>query len=249
MMWHRLSVDDPELCGWCLQAILTRLGMVSLPQAALSDGNHANANAVTSSALASTARSTRAAPSPAATPSRSPCSAGPTPKFAARVRTAPGPSRSVSPSPTLPQRRVRLGALNVHVAQGRTVDTAGLRRQTPAGAPGQRRRVRYRLYQCGSIQQRAAQCRRQGGLVGHVVKPGHRCGSSRLLRLVTVIERCLPTAWDGSWNGAPDNPSATSAINAMARVIGAANLAHTVRSAVLLVNGRPAVRIRSPAPR
>jgi hypothetical protein len=37
------TVDDPELCGWCLQAILTRLGMVSPPQAAPSDGNHADA--------------------------------------------------------------------------------------------------------------------------------------------------------------------------------------------------------------
>jgi len=41
--------------------------------------------------------------------------------------------------------------------------------------------------------------------------------------------RTLPAAaWNGSWNGAPDNPSAASAVNAMTRAIGAAS-AHSAR--------------------
>jgi hypothetical protein len=39
------------------------------------------------------------------------------------------------------------------------------------------------------------------------------------LRLVTIVERCLPLVWTGSWTGAQDNPSAASAVSAMIRVI------------------------------
>lgn len=37
-----------------------------------------------------------------------------------------------------------------------------------------------------------------------------------------------PRAWNGSWNGAPDNPSAASAVSAVTCAIGAAN-AHRAR--------------------
>jgi hypothetical protein len=60
-------------------------------------------------------------------------------------------------------------------------------------------------------------------LFGHVVKLRCRCGGFRSLRPVTVIDRCLPSAWNGSWNGALDNPSAASAVGAMTRAIGAAS--------------------------
>lgn len=46
---------------------------------------------------------------------------------------------------------------------------------------------------------------------------------SRSLRLVTVTERCPPPAWNGSWNGAPDNPSAVGAVSAITCAIGAAS--------------------------
>jgi hypothetical protein len=38
-----------------------------------------------------------------------------------------------------------------------------------------------------------------------------------------VIDHCLPSAWNGSWNGALDNSSATSAVSAMIRAISAAS--------------------------
>ena len=38
------------------------------------------------------------------------------------------------------------------------------------------------------------------------------------------MDRCLPSAWNGSWNVAPDNPSAASAISAMTRAIAAASV-------------------------
>jgi hypothetical protein len=43
------------------------------------------------------------------------------------------------------------------------------------------------------------------------------------LRLVTIIERCLPPAWNGSWNGAADNVSVAAAISAMCGAISAAS--------------------------
>lgn len=45
-------------------------------------------------------------------------------------------------------------------------------------------------------------------LFDHVVKLRCRCGGFRSLRSVTVIDHCLPSAWNGSWDGALDNPSA-----------------------------------------
>jgi hypothetical protein len=50
----------------------------------------------------------------------------------------------------------------------------------------------------------------------------------RSLRSVTVMGHCLPFAWNGSWNGALDNPSAASAVSAMTSAIGAAS-AHGAR--------------------
>jgi len=47
-------------------------------------------------------------------------------------------------------------------------------------------------------------------------------------RSVTVMGHCLPSAWNGSWNAVPDNPSATSAVIAMTCAIGAAS-AHGAR--------------------
>jgi hypothetical protein len=37
------------------------------------------------------------------------------------------------------------------------------------------------------------------------------------------MDHCLPSAWNGSWNGAPDNPSAATAVSAMTCAIGAAS--------------------------
>ena len=41
--------------------------------------------------------------------------------------------------------------------------------------------------------------------------------------LVAVMDYCLPSAWNGSWNGALDNPGAASAVNAMTCAVGAAS--------------------------
>jgi hypothetical protein len=45
------------------------------------------------------------------------------------------------------------------------------------------------------------------------------CGAAAagpgLLRSVTALGRWLPSAWNGSWNDAPDNPSAAGAVSAM----------------------------------
>ena len=79
------------------------------------------------SAPGSTPRSTpAAASSPTATPSRSPHSAAPTPRCGGSAWTGPGPGRSGSPGPTSPANAELAYAGNVHVAQGRTVDTAHL---------------------------------------------------------------------------------------------------------------------------
>jgi hypothetical protein len=56
-----------------------------------------------------------------------------------------------------------------------------------------------------------------------VVKLRRRCDGFRSLRSVTVMGGPLPSAWTGSWTGALDNPSAVSAVNAMACVICAAS--------------------------
>ena len=44
---------------------------------------------------------------------------------------------------------------------------------------------------------------------------------SSLHSVIATGRRYLPSAWNGSWNVAPENPSATSAIRAITRVIGA----------------------------
>jgi len=38
----------------------------------------------------------------------------------------------------------------------------------------------------------------------HVVKLGIAGTGSPVLRIVAVVQPCLPRAWNGSWNGAPD---------------------------------------------
>ena len=56
-------------------------------------------------------------------------------------------------------------------------------------------------------------------------------------RWVTVMGIACRLAWTGSWTGAPDNPSAAIAVNAMIRVIRAASAygfrGHTSRNAPL----------------
>jgi len=42
------------------------------------------------------------------------------------------------------------------------------------------------------------------------------------LRSVTPVGRCLPSAWNGSWNETPKKASAAGAVSAMTCVIGAA---------------------------
>ena len=51
---------------------------------------------------------------------------------------------------------------------------------------------------------------------------------SRPLRWVTLMRVAYRPAWNGSWNAAPDNPSAMSAVGAMTSAIGAAR-AHGTR--------------------
>jgi hypothetical protein len=60
-------------------------------------------------------------------------------------------------------------------------------------------------------------------LFGRVVEQRCRCSCFRPLHRVTVMDRCLPSAWNVSWNGALDDPSAASAFSAMTCVIGAAS--------------------------
>ena len=57
---------------------------------------------------------------------RSPHSGAPTPRSGGSARTGPGPGHSGSPGPTSPHNAELAYAGNVHVAQGRTVDTAHL---------------------------------------------------------------------------------------------------------------------------
>jgi hypothetical protein len=58
-----------------------------------------------------------------------------------------------------------------------------------------------------------------------VAVPGHMLIVSRW---VTVMGIACRYAWNGSWNGAPDNPSVAGAVSAMIRVICAAS-AHAAR--------------------
>jgi len=50
-----------------------------------------------------------------------------------------------------------------------------------------------------------------------------RYGGVCPLRSVTAMDFCPPSAWNGSWDGAPNNPSAVGAISAMDCAIGAAS--------------------------
>ena len=68
----------------------------------------------------------------------------------------------------------------------------------------------------------------------------------RLLRSVMVMCRCLSSTWNVSWKGALDNPSASSATSVIPCFIRARARAARSRASV---NGRSAVRSRSPAPR
>jgi hypothetical protein len=63
------------------------------------------------------------------------------------------------------------------------------------------------------------------------------------LRSITAMDLCPPSAWNGSWDDAQNNPSAASAVSAMIRVICAASALGA--RAVLLVNGRSHHRPRS----
>jgi hypothetical protein len=69
---------------------------------------------------------------------------------------------------------------------------------------------------------------------------------SECLRSVTVGDQYVPSAWNVSWDGLPACPSAASAISAL--IVPSVQLARVLQEAVLLVNGRSAVRSRSPAP-
>ena len=44
---------------------------------------------------------------------------------------------------------------------------------------------------------------------------GHTCSGFCPLPLVRITNHYLPSAWNVSWNGALDNPSAAGAISAM----------------------------------
>ena len=55
-----------------------------------------------------------------------------------------------------------------------------------------------------------------------------RCGGFCSLRSVTAMAHFPPSAWNGSWNDAPDNPSAAGAVSAMTCAIIAAS-AHGAR--------------------
>jgi hypothetical protein len=105
------------------------------------------------------------------------------------------------------------------------VRRAGLPRLSPPLTPGQRRR-RRRIdpdkAQFGSAVDLNGPKRRPV-LFDHVVKLWCRCGGFWSLRSVTVMDHRLQSAWNGSWNGALDNPSAASAVSAKARTIRAAS--------------------------
>jgi len=120
---RRVNAEAAELSRR-VQAKLAQMGSVGPPQAPLSDGNHAGVGDLVRARLNSeidaggrklTNRDTLA----------SPRCAGRTPRCGGSVRTEPGPGPSGCPSRIWPRTRARLRG-NVHVAQGRTVDTAHL---------------------------------------------------------------------------------------------------------------------------
>jgi len=111
------------------------------------------------------------------------------------------------------------------------VRRAGLPRLSGGADAGPGAAQRRRLIHYGLIRQHGGQTRRTSGVscpVRPFVKLWRRCGSFRSLRSVMAMGRCLPRAWNGSWNGAPDNPSAAGAVSAMTCAIGAASV-HGVR--------------------
>jgi hypothetical protein len=60
-------------------------------------------------------------------------------------------------------------------------------------------------------------------LSGQAVKSRCRGGGFWSPRSVTAMDRCPPSAWNGSWNDAPDNLSAVGAVSAITRAIRAAS--------------------------
>ena len=84
--------------------------------------------------------------------------------------------------------------------------------------------------------QRSAQLWRAGSAVDPTVScPVRPCRQvevplrrGRSLRSVTVMDHCLVSAWNGSWNGALDDPSAASAVSGMTCAMSAAS-AHDAR--------------------
>ena len=87
---------------------------------------------------------------------------------------------------------------------------------------GEEKHGRWLISPCRGDPQRAAPL--PGG--GPRVEPGAPRTVRRMLivsRWVTVMAIACRQAWTGSWTGAPDNPSAARAVNAMIRVIRAAS--------------------------
>ena len=109
-----------------VQAKLTQLGTVGPPQAAAVRRQPRRRRRPDPRPPQHRDRRRRPHRSPTATPSRSPHSAAPTPRSGGSAWTGPGPGRSGSPGPTSPANAELAYAGNVHVAQGRTVDTAHL---------------------------------------------------------------------------------------------------------------------------
>jgi hypothetical protein len=103
----------------------------------------------------------------------------------------------------------------------------GLPRPEAGAGVGARAAQRAALIQIGPIRKRNGP-----KTVSCPVRPCRQVVAPRRwvpsLRSVTVMGRCLPSTWNGLWNGAPDNPSAASAVSAMTCAIGAAS-AHGAR--------------------
>jgi hypothetical protein len=66
------------------------------------------------------------------------------------------------------------------------------------------------------------------GCAAQIRQAWRRCGGFCSLRSVTAMAHFPPSAWNGSWNDAPDNPSAAGAVSAMTCAIIAAS-AHGAR--------------------
>jgi hypothetical protein len=98
------------------------------------------------------------------------------------------------------------------------------RRQRPGEEGGDRGRAYPDLRRCAS---RASGQAGPPVLFDHV-KLRRRYSGFRSLRSVTVMDGCLPSAWNGSWNDALDNPSVASAVSAIFCVIRASS-AHGAR--------------------